>query len=150
MALKAQFGPPAQLVDVQEILISGMNTSSVLGGFCFKRVSTLEATPTALAAPNSDGLMLPTGTALASTVTAFIAATTAPTASTATTDATLNVGLNTFGGIIRWNAAPTQEWKIQASTATPGPPGVESVLYNSSSALGQTAQVSAHIIYEPY
>jgi hypothetical protein len=143
MALKAAAN---QLVDVQEVMISGMQTTSNLGGFNLKRASTNETTPTTLAAPNTDGLALPTGTALSSTVTAFIAAATAPTASTTTTDATLNFGLNTFGGIIRWNAAPTQEWKIQGSAA----PGIESVLYNSSTALGVNAAANIHIIYEPY
>lgn len=145
MAIKASATAP-QLVDVQEVLISGMNTSSVLGGFNLKRASTNETTPTALAAPNTDGLLLPTGTALATTVTTFIAAATAPTASVTVTDATLQFSLNTFGGIIRWNAAPTQEWKIQGTAA----PGQESVLYNSSTAGGANAAANIHIIYEPY
>ncbi len=143
MALKAA---SSQLVDVLEIKISGMATASTLGGFVLKRASTLETTPTTLAAPHSDGLMAPFGTALSSTVTPFIAAATNPTPSNTVTDATLDVGLNAFGGIIRWNAAPTQEWKIFGTAA----PGIESVLFNSSTASGANAAVNAHIMYEPY
>lgn len=144
MALKAQ---SAQLVDVNEIKISGMASASTLGGFVMKRASTNETTPTALAtASASDGLMLPTGTALASTVTAFIAASTGPTGSNAVTDASLDLGINGFGGILRWNAAPGQEWKIQGTAA----PGIESVLYNSSTSLGVNCAANIHIIYEPY
>jgi hypothetical protein len=152
MALKAQFGPPAQLVDVLEIKLSGMMSASTIGAFVLKRASTNETTPTALAtASASDALMLPTGTALASTVTAFIAAATAPTASTAVTDASLDLGINGFGGILRWNAAPGQEWKIQANAATPGAPGVESVLFNSNVTTGAAnCAANIHIIYEPY
>jgi len=137
----------AQLVDVLEVKISGMQTASTLAGFQLHRASTNATTPTALAtASASDGLMLPTGTALASTVTTAIAAATGPTGSNATTDAVLDISLNGFGGILRWNAAPTQEWKIQGTAA----PGIASVLYNSSTAGGTNCAANAHIIYEPY
>lgn len=143
MAVK---GASNQLVDVLEILINGMASASTLAGFVLKRASTVETTPTTLAAPNSDGLMFPGGTALSSTVTTFVAAATGPTGSNTVTDATLNLGQNAFGGIIRWNAAPTQEWKILGSAA----PGIESVLFNSSTAGGVNAAANAHIMYEPY
>jgi hypothetical protein len=90
--------------------------------------------------------MAPMGTALASTVTAFIAASTAPTASTTVTDSTLDLGINGFGGILRWNAAPGQEWKIGGAAA----PGQESVLYNSLTSLGANCAANIHIIYEPW
>lgn len=143
MALKAA---ASQLVDVLEVYINGMAVASTLAGFVLKRASTLETTPTALAAPHSDGAMAPFATALSSTVTPFIAAATGPTGSNTVTDATLNLGQNAFGGIIRWNAAPTQEWKIFGTAA----PGIESVLFNSSTAGGANAAANAHIMYEPY
>jgi hypothetical protein len=136
-----------QLVDVLECKVSGMASASTLGGFVLKRASTNAVTPTALStASASDGLLLPTGTALASTVTAAIAAATGPIGSNAVTDATLDLGLNGFGGIFRWNAAPGQEWKIQGAAA----PGQGSVLYNSSTSSGVNCAANIHIIYEPY
>jgi len=143
MALKGQ---SSQLVDVLEVKVSGMASASTLGGFVLKRASTNETTPTALStASASDGFMAPFASALSSSVTAFIAATTGPTGSNAVTDATLDLGLNGFGGIIRWNAAPTQEWKIFGTAA----PGQESVFYNSSTSSGVNCAANVHIIYEP-
>jgi hypothetical protein len=144
MALRAA---ASQLVDVFECKISGMNTSSVLGGFKLARASTIDATPTALStASASDAGLYPGISALSSPVTALIAATTGPVGSQAVTDAALDLSLNTFGGIIRWNAAPGQEWKIFGTVA----PGIESVLYNSSTNGGANAAANIHIIYEPY
>jgi hypothetical protein len=62
------------------------------------------------------------------------------------TDTHLNLALNLFGGIVRWNATPTQQWQIIGNTA----PGGESVLWNSATAGGSTGLANAHIIYEPY
>ena len=74
------------------------------------------------------------------------ASTTGVTPSNVVTNADLNLGLNMFGGILRWNAAPTQQWTQIGNAVNAG----ESVLYNSSSASGVTTVVNAHIIYEPY
>jgi len=142
-------GQTAQLCDILEVLISGANSSSVIAGMFLVRSSTLSATPTALVNPNSDGLMLPSGSALAaaSVIQSYITATTQPTLSNAISDAKLNLGLNTFGGIIRWNAAPTQQWQMSGLAA----PGAESVLSNITAASGAaSALAQAHIIYEPY
>jgi len=142
-------GQTAQLCDILEVLISGANSSSVIAGMFLVRSSTLSATPTALANPNSDGLMLPSGSALAaaSVIQSYITATTQPTLSNAISDAKLNLGLNTFGGIIRWNAAPTQQWTSVGNATNGG----ETVLFADSSA-GQSGSgaLNAHIIYEPY
>jgi hypothetical protein len=147
MAVKG--GSGTQIIDILEILISGMNTSSVVAAMTFTRVTALESAAggSALAAPNADGLMNPSGTALSSTVVVFVAATTTgPTPSNVTTDAKLNLSLNTFGGILRWNAAPTQQWWVVGNTTTTG----ESILYNNSSGGGSTCLANAHIMYEPY
>lgn len=144
MALKGASG--TQTTDVLEILVSGKASASTIAAFEFNRVSTLETTPTALAAPNSDGPMHPATAALAAPVVPFVAATTGPTPSNTVTDARLNLALNTFGGIIRWNAAPTQQWTIVGNTAPFG----ESILWNNSSAGGVTSLADAHIIYETY
>jgi hypothetical protein len=62
----------------------------------------------------------------------------------ATTDPKLELNLNAFGGIIWWNAAPTQQWSILGNTASLG----ESSL--SAFTGGTVGAISAHILYEPY
>lgn len=144
MALKGAAG--TQLIDVLEVLISGKATASTVAAMNLARASALETTPTALAAPHSDSPMFPSATALSSTVVPFVAAATGPTPSNTVTDAKLNLALNLFGGIVRWNAAPGQQWQIIGNTA----PGGESVLWNSSTGGGSSGLADAHIIYEPY
>lgn len=144
MALKG--GAATQLIDVLEVGINGMATASTVAAMNLARASTLETTPTALAAPHSDAGMFPNITALGSTVVPFVAAATGPTPSNTVTDAKINLALNLFGGIYRWNAAPTQQWQIIGNTA----PGGESVLWNSSTGGGSSGLANAHIIYEPY
>lgn len=144
MALKG--GASTQLIDVLEVLISGKATASTVAAINLARASTIETTPTAIAAPHSDSAMFPNATALASTVVPFVAAATGPTPSNTVTDAKLQLGLNLFGGIVRWNASPFQQWNIVGNTAPAG----ESVLWNSSTGGGSSGLADAHIIYEPY
>jgi ABC-type molybdenum transport system ATPase subunit/photorepair protein PhrA len=66
--------------------------------------------------------------------------------SNAITDAKLNLGQNAFGGIIRWNAAPMQQWQLLGSTAS----GAETMLCNLVAGTGVSTTANAHIIYEPY
>jgi hypothetical protein len=144
MGVKGASG--TQITDVLEILFSGKATSSIVAAIEFCRASTLETTPTTLAAPHSDGPMHFATAALTAPVVTFVAAATGPTPSNTVTDGKINLGLNLFGGIIRWNAAPTQQWTIVGNTA----PGGESLLFNSSTAGGSAGLGDAHIIYETY
>ena len=142
MALKG--GSGTQLIDVQEIMVSGFAGSTAPAILQMARVSTIETTPTALAAPNSDGPMHPSTAALAAAPVSFVAAATGPQRSAVTTDGRLNLGLNTYGGIAKWNSAFSAPWSILGNTADLG----ESVL---SAFTGTTpGAISAHIIYEPF
>jgi len=142
MALKG--GSGTQLIDVQEIMVSGFAGSTAPAILQFARVGVVETTATALAAPNSDGPMHPSTAALAAPPISFVAATTGPNRSASTSDARLNLGLNTYGGIAKWNSAFSAPWSILGNTADLG----ESVL---SAFTGTTpGAISAHIIYEPY
>ena len=147
MAVKG--GNGTAIIDILEILISGMASASTVAAMTFARVTALEAAAggQALTAPSADGLMNPSGQAITNPVVVFTSAsTTGPTPSNAITNANLNLALNLFGGIIRWNAAPTQQWWIVGNTTTTG----ESILYNDSSAFGASGNANAHIMYEPY
>src|SRR6266567_1868441 len=72
MALKG--GSSTQLTDILEVMVSGKATASTVAAMELNRVSTLETTPTAIAAPHSDGPMNPSTAALAATVVPFVAA----------------------------------------------------------------------------
>jgi hypothetical protein len=142
-------GSATQLIDVLEVLVSGMASNSIVAAMQLVRSSgTVFATPTALASPNSDGPQNPATAALAAPPISFVAAGTNPNASATTTDAKLNLALNLFGGIIRWNAAPSQQWTILGNASGLG----NSLLFNSLTSGGQAGGgvADAHILYEPY
>lgn len=142
-----------QITDIDEILITGTASASTIGAFSFIPISTAQTGgATALAAPNGDGPMQSNATPTANT-TYIAATTTQPQASNGTTAPKLNVGLNTFGGIIRWNAAPTQQYTLIGNAVfAAGPPVTfgQAILLNLSAGTGASTTANAHIIYEPY
>ena|SRR5215831_9487145 len=140
-------GSTTQMIDFLEFLISGQDTASVVGAYQVCRsINTVAATFTGLASPNSDGPMVPATAALAAAPTAFVASTTKAQASNTVTDAKLNLGINSFGGILRWNASPTQQWQLLGNATGFG----VTILFNSSTAGGSNSKASTHEIYEPY
>ncbi|SRR5260221_7677064 len=143
-------GATTQVIDILEVLISGTAAASAILATGVRLASTLAATPTALAAPATDGPLNASSTALATLAVMGFAATTGPFPSAAATVAGLNLGLNAFGGIIRWNAAPTQQWTQVGSAVVGSGVGGQSVLWNNSGPGGQSTTAAAHIIYEPY
>ena len=136
-------GSATQIVDLDEVLVSGTATASTVGAFMIAQMSAFAVTPTALAAPNSDGPMVQNATPTAQTT--YIVAATNPTPSNSTTAPKLNLGLNMFGGIVRWNAAPTQQWTCVGNAAPGG-----AILINATAGSGATGTSNAHFIYEPY
>jgi hypothetical protein len=144
MAIKG--GAATQIIDFLEFLISGMASNSSVGEFTVAFSSTLGATVTPIATPASDGPMNVNATAIANPTIPYFAATTGPFPSNSAALPKLNLGLNGFGGIIRWNAAPTQQWTSVGNAVNGG----ETVLWNFAGTGTATTQASAHIIYEPY
>src|SRR5215831_15704422 len=70
-------GSTTQMIDFLEFLISGQDTASVVAAFQVVRsTGTVAATFTALAAPNSDGPLVPATATLAAAPTSFVASTT--------------------------------------------------------------------------
>jgi hypothetical protein len=141
MAIKG--GSGTQLINCLEFYIAGMATSSAPTGMSFARSTIIATTPTALATPASDGPNHPSTAPLAAPPVTFTAAATGGLRSNTTTDAHLMLGLNAFGGIVRYNAAPGQEFSILGNTATLGE------AYLSSENVGTAGLVNAHIVYEP-
>jgi hypothetical protein len=131
---------------VQEIMIQGGAAASAVNNMFFARDSTLGATLAALTTPNSAGPNYPNARPFAANQTpvGFISATTVPQRSSSVSVAKLPLTLNTFGGIIRWQAAPGypqgEEWAIFGTGTT----NAES----SISSFTGTGAVTSTIIYE--
>lgn len=142
MAIEAS-GATAGL-NVIEIYEGGQASASAINIMMFARSLSFGATVTALVAPASDGPMDNRTAALAAVPVTYAAATTAPQRSSVTTSARLNLSFNAFGGIVRWVAAPGEEWGITGVTA--------SVSGSSLSAFtgGSVGSMGAHIVYEPF
>jgi hypothetical protein len=136
-------GSTSQRIAINEIYIDGMAGASAPTPLTFGRSSTLATTPTALAAPASDGPADGATAALAAPPVTFTAAATGGQRSALTTDAKLHLGLNAFGGIVRYNASPGQEFIITGNTTPLGE------AYLSSQNLGTPGLIDAHIMYEP-
>jgi hypothetical protein len=133
-----------QKIDLLEVLISGLAGSSSPTILQLARSGLLGSTTTALAAPNTDGPEDPATAALTSPPLTYVAATSGAQRSSSISDTRLNLAINAFGGIIRWNAAPTQQWVVTGNTT----PGGESLL--SAYSGGTAGAISSHILYEPY
>jgi hypothetical protein len=140
-----QGGSATQSILVIELMIGGQSTSSNALYMQFARDSTLASAPSAIAAPVSNGPMNTATAPLAAAQTVYVAATTGPQRSNSTSLARLNLSFNAFGGIVRWVAAPGEEWQILGNAATAG----ESTLSNYAGGANGAA-ISAHIVYEPY
>jgi hypothetical protein len=142
-----------QVTDINEILITGTAAAATIGAFALIPISTAQTGgASALVAPQSDGAVQSNATPVANST--FIAAvTTQPQASNAITAPKINVGLNTFGGILRWNAAPTQQVTLIGNAIfAAGPPATfgQIILLNMSAGTGASTTSNVHIIYEPY
>lgn len=137
-------GSSTQTLRVIEIYMGGQAGASSVNAMTWARSSTVGITPTALAAPNSDGPLHGATAALAAVPVSYVAATTAPNRSPAATIARLNLSFNSFGGIVRWVAAPDEEWTIVGTAVNVS----ETVL--SAQNVGTAGLMGSHVVYEPY
>ena len=143
MAVKG--GSATQKLDILDFMISGLAPSTSSPTLLqFARSSTVATTPTALAAPASDGPADPASAVLAAVPITFTAAGTGGQRSALVTDARMNLSFNAQGGLIRYNSAPTQQFGILGNTTPFGE------AYLSAFTGGTVGAISAHIEYEPY
>lgn len=142
MALKG--GSSTQLIDILEVAAEGMAGASSPTPLILAYDSTLGVTPTGLATPDSDGPTNPATAALAAPPVSYVAAATAPTRSNSTSSPKLPVGINAFGGVYRYSAAPTQQMSILGNGTSTGE------LSLSGYTGGTTGLIQSHIMYEPY
>lgn len=135
---------PTMYIEVMEIYEGGLNSASAINTMVFARNILPATTPTALTTPTgSDGFMKTFATALSASAVCCIAAGTGPNRSSIGTQARLNLSFNSFGGIVRWVAAPGEEWGILGTVT----------LVSHSSLSSPTASAGAmgsHIVYEVF
>lgn len=141
LALKG--GSTTQQINIIEVYMGGQAGASSVNAMQLAFSSTLGITPTALATPDSDGPMHGATAALAAPPVSYKAAATGPNRSPATTLPRMNLTFNAFGGIVRWVAAPGEEWTMIGNAVNGG----ETVL--SAANVGTAGLMGAHMIYEP-
>lgn len=141
--MSIQGGTATQRIQVTEIEIGGLASTTSPSIMQWARCTVAATTPTALATPNSDGPKDPSTAALATPPASFVAAGTPNQRSAATTDAKLDLSFNAFGGIVRWNVPWQESWGILGLAQPLG------VCCLSAFTGSTTASVSAHIVYEP-
>jgi hypothetical protein len=139
-----QGGTGTQMNFVEEIYMGGQAASSAPLIMLLGRDSTVVATPTALATPNSNGPTHPSAGVLTAPAVGAITGATQAIRSNSVSLAKKNFTFNAFGGIVRANYANTQDrFGILGNTASLGE-------LSLSSFTGSTAAsaIGAHIIYE--
>ena len=137
-------GTTTQVNKVDEIYMGGQGTASAIHIMLLGRNSTVVATPTALATPNSNGLLDASGGVLTSPAVGAITGGTQAQRATSVTLGKLNFTFNGFGGIVRANYANTSDrFGLLGSAASLGE-------LSLSSFTGSTASspIGAHLIYE--
>jgi hypothetical protein len=134
-------GSTTQRINIIEVEIGGLASVTSPCPMILARDSTVEITPTALGAGQSDASFDPASAALAAPPIAFTASTTKPQRSA--TLGLLALAFNAFGGVVRWQAAPGEEIGLLGNTASFGE--VSLSCYTG----GTPGLVASHIIYEP-
>lgn len=130
-------------LEVMEIYCGGQASASAVNIMNFARTQLPATTPTALAGGVAvDGFMKTFSTALSASAVVNTSAATGPVKATLAGQARLNLSFNAFGGIVRWVAAPGEEWGILGTTTSVS----SSVL--SAYTGGSVGLMGSHLIYE--
>lgn len=137
-----QGGSATQRINVIETMITGMAGASSPQLMTLARDTTVAVTAITLGTNGNDAPLDAASAALAAAPVTGFSATTMPQRSA--TAKLLMLGMNAFGGIVRWVAAPGEEITIVGNTQ---PLGEVSL----SAFTGGTPGLSqSHIVYEPF
>lgn len=139
MAIEA--GSSTMGLSVMEIYEGGQAAASAINIMVFARSGTIGTTPTALSSPANDGPLNSLTAALATVPITYIAASTGPFRLSTPAAGRLNLSFNSFGGIVRWVAAPGEEWGIIGQT-------IGTTASTLSSPSGSAGAMGSHIVYE--
>lgn len=131
-----QGGTSTQYINVLEVFLGGLSTASTPSQMVVARDSTVGATLTV----GTFAALHPSTAALGTNPVAFSTASTKPQRSA--TLYLLTPAFNSFGGIVRWVAAPGEELGMLGNAASLGEMSISSV--------SGAAICSAHMIVEPF
>lgn len=134
-------GSTTQVIVIEEVYMGGQATAAAPSIMMLSRDSTVQATPTALSAGNTNAAVDPATAALAAPPVAFIASTTKPQRSS--TLHLLNLSFNAFGGVIRWVALSGSRPTILGNTASFGEMSLSAFTGGTPGLMG------SHFVYEP-
>jgi len=113
-------GSTTQMLKITNIISRGQATSSAPNHMVLARDSTVQATPTALAAGQSMAPGHTATAALAAPPVAFTASSTKPQRSASTSFPRINLSFNAFGGQAYWDAPVGGEFWVLGNTASLG------------------------------
>lgn len=134
-------GSTTQVLRITEIYEGGQASVTSPMIMIFSRDSTVEITPTALAAGSSLAFLDPASAALAAPPIAFAASTTKP--QRATTLGLLNLSFNAWGGVVCWKSAQGEELLTLGNTASFGEVSLSAFTGGTMGLMG------SHIVFEP-
>lgn len=140
-----QGGNSTQRTFIKQVLIEGLAVAGSPTPLVLALDSTVGGTLSALAAPNSDGPAVHAAQAVAAPPVPFVASTTKPQRSALTTLRKLALGLNAYGGQVRWESAsvPGSDFEIFGNAVNAGEASLSCVTG------GTAGMVAASILYEP-
>lgn len=139
-----QGGTASQLNFIDEVYMGGQALTNAPLIMLLGRDSTVVATPTALATPNSNGLVDPTSGVLTAPAVGAITGATQAQRSNSISLGKKNFTFNGNGGLVRVNYANTKDrFGILGNTASLG----EASLSSFTGSTGAAA-IGAHILYE--
>lgn len=137
-------GTTTQMSFVEEIYMGGLATSTAPLIMLLGRNSTVVATPTTLATPNSNGPTHPSAGVLTAPAVGAITGGTQPQRSNSVSLGKKNFAFNAYGGMVRVNYANTLDrFGILGSAASLGEMSLSSF---TGSTVG--AAIGAHLLYE--
>lgn len=133
-------GSATQMIKIDGVFMGGHATVSSPTIMLLARDSTIGATITALATPNSAGPLHVHTVALAAVPLCFIATTTKPQRATSITLGKINMSFNAFGGLFRWEAAPGAEWWQYGTATSVGETSLSAFTGGTPGLMGSTIQ----------
>lgn len=136
-----QGGSSTQKLNIMEVALTGMAAASAPTLMVLARDSTVGVTSITLGTNGKNAALDPATAALAAPQVAGFSATTMPQRSS--TLHLLQCGINAFGGIYRWLAAPGEELGVLGNTASLGEVSL------SAFTGGTPGLMQSNIVYEP-
>lgn len=139
-----QGGTTTQVNFIDEVYMGGQAASTAPLIMLLARDSTVQATPTALSTPNSNGPLNASAGVLTAPAVGAITASTQSIRSNSVSLGKKNFTFNAFGGIVRANYANTSDrFGILGNTASLGEVSLSSFTGSTAG-----AAIGAHILYE--